>query len=111
MKVKLYDLLSNWQDETILKDRVPHGYSKYHLCHESIELKIYHAKGHDRPPAPADRHAQMGSREDAAQKAYQEALEEEGIPAYLVELISEQKEMLRASHNEIKAFRDQVVTA
>jgi uncharacterized protein (TIGR02284 family) len=49
--------------------------------------------------------------EDAAQKAYQEALEEEGIPAYLVELISEQKEMLRASHNEIKAFRDQVVTA
>jgi len=49
--------------------------------------------------------------EDAAQKAYQEALEEEGIPAYLIELISEQKEMLRASHNEIKAFRDQEVTA
>ncbi len=49
--------------------------------------------------------------EDAAQKAYQEALEEEGIPAYLLELISDQKETLRASHNEIKAFRDQEVTA
>jgi len=49
--------------------------------------------------------------EDAAQKAYQQALEAEGIPEFLRELISSQKETLRASHNEIKAFRDQEVHA
>jgi len=49
--------------------------------------------------------------EDAAQKAYQEALEEEGIPSYVRDIISEQKEMLGASHSEIKAFRDEQIHA
>ena len=49
--------------------------------------------------------------EDAAQKAYQQALVEPGIPNFLRELISTQKGALRACHDEIKASRDQVVHA
>jgi len=44
--------------------------------------------------------------EDAAQKAYKDAIEEEGLPADIRDLISEQKRSLRRSHNEIKAMRD-----
>ena len=44
--------------------------------------------------------------EDAAQKAYKMALEEDGISADLRALITEQKASLRTSHDEIKALRD-----
>lgn len=45
--------------------------------------------------------------EDAAQKAYKEALKTEQLPAYLFELISRQKDELRKAHDEVKALRDQ----
>jgi len=57
-----------------------------------------------------DRHtvlANCEAGEDAAQKAYKEALEEEVIPHFLYEMISNQKEILKGSHDEIKALRDQ----
>lgn len=44
--------------------------------------------------------------EDAAQKAYDAALLSEDLPAYLREMISKQKHLLKASHDEIKALRD-----
>lgn len=44
--------------------------------------------------------------EDAAQRAYKTALEEEGLSADTRNLITEQKAELRASHDEIKALRD-----
>ena len=45
--------------------------------------------------------------EDAAQKAYDAALLSEELPAYLRELVSQQKHVLKASHDEIRALRDQ----
>jgi len=45
--------------------------------------------------------------EDAAQRAYKSALEEEGLSADTRTLITAQKVQLRASHDEIKALRDQ----
>lgn len=45
--------------------------------------------------------------EDAAQKAYKSALAEEGLSADVRTLITEQKAELRASHDQIKALRDQ----
>lgn len=44
--------------------------------------------------------------EDAAQRAYRTALDEEELPAYLREMISEQQLTLKASHDQIKALRD-----
>ncbi|TKC12916.1 PA2169 family four-helix-bundle protein [Pedobacter polaris] len=44
--------------------------------------------------------------EDAAQKAYKMALEEDELSADLRSLITEQKAQLRVSHDEIKALRD-----
>lgn len=44
--------------------------------------------------------------EDAAQKAYKTALEEENLPATLKALISQQKSTLKASHDRIKLLRD-----
>ena len=46
--------------------------------------------------------------EDAAQKAYKMALNEEGLSADLRSLITEQKADLRTSHDQVKALRDQV---
>jgi uncharacterized protein (TIGR02284 family) len=46
--------------------------------------------------------------EDAAQKAYQMALEEDTLTANLRALVSEQKFDLRGSHDEIKSLRDHV---
>lgn len=57
-----------------------------------------------------DRHAILASceqGEDAIQKAYKEALEEENLPAFLRETLTQQKASLRKSHDEIKALRDQ----
>ncbi len=57
-----------------------------------------------------DRHAILENceaAEDAAQRAYKTALEHEAIPAYLREILSEQKHILKESHDEIKSLRDQ----
>ena len=57
-----------------------------------------------------DRHAILSScegGEDAAQKAYENALEQEGLPEFLRELINEQKEILQEAHDDIKMLRDQ----
>ena len=45
--------------------------------------------------------------EDAAQKAYSAALAFENLPAYLSDMLSTQKHLLKASHDEVKALRDQ----
>jgi len=58
-----------------------------------------------------DRHtilANCEEGEDAAQKAYKAALAEESLPHFLRDLISNQKKLLKESHDEIKALRDQV---
>ncbi len=57
-----------------------------------------------------DRHAVIANceaGEDAAQKAYTAALEEEHLPGFLKEMIMEQQQTLKYSHDEIKSFRDQ----
>ena len=45
--------------------------------------------------------------EDAAQKAYKMALADEHLPAYLQEMVQQQKQVFKASHDEVKALRDQ----
>jgi len=45
--------------------------------------------------------------EDAAQKAYKEALKTDKLPAYLFALINRQKDELKKAHDEIKSLRDQ----
>jgi uncharacterized protein (TIGR02284 family) len=58
-----------------------------------------------------DRHtilANCEEGEDAAQKAYNQALAEEDLPHFLHDLIREQKELLKDAHDEIKALRNQV---
>jgi uncharacterized protein (TIGR02284 family) len=57
-----------------------------------------------------DRHTVLSNcefGEDAAQKAYKTALESSDLPAYLREMIQEQKSVFKGSHDEIKALRDQ----
>lgn len=59
-----------------------------------------------------DRHAILANceaGEDAAQKAYNSALAEEGLPHFLHDMISEQKKSLKESHDEVKSLRDQLV--
>ncbi len=56
-----------------------------------------------------DRHAVLENceaGEDAAQKAYKFALNTEGLPAFIVELISKQQIELKGAHDEVKALRD-----
>ena len=56
-----------------------------------------------------DRHAVLANcerGEDAAQNAYKEALNDNNLPAYIRTMLEEQKQQLRASHDEIKALRD-----
>ncbi|MBW8686942.1 PA2169 family four-helix-bundle protein [Chitinophaga rhizophila] len=56
-----------------------------------------------------DRHTVLSNceaGEDAAQRAYRTALEDEELPAYLREMIVEQQATLRKSHDQIKALRD-----
>jgi uncharacterized protein (TIGR02284 family) len=45
--------------------------------------------------------------EDAAQKAYRTALNSDALPAFIRDLLAQQQETLRESHDEIKALRDQ----
>jgi uncharacterized protein (TIGR02284 family) len=57
-----------------------------------------------------DRHAVLENceaGEDAAQRAYETAENHEGLPAYIRDLIGEQHRVLKASHDEIKALRDE----
>ncbi|OCX54659.1 aldehyde dehydrogenase [Mucilaginibacter sp. PPCGB 2223] len=44
--------------------------------------------------------------EDAAQRAYREALDDDELPAFLREIITRQQMRLRSDHDEIKAMRD-----
>lgn len=44
--------------------------------------------------------------EDAAQKAYRSALEEEDLPAQIRELLMRQQQALKLSHDKIKMMRD-----
>lgn len=59
--------------------------------------------GHDRHSVLANCH----TGEDAAQKAYNSALESESLPAYIREMVQNQQQILKASHDEIKAFTEQ----
>jgi uncharacterized protein (TIGR02284 family) len=47
--------------------------------------------------------------EDAAQKAYKDAANEENLPTHLKQMILEQKNVLKESHNKIKHLIDQLV--
>ncbi len=55
-----------------------------------------------------DRHAVLSNceyGEDAAQKAYKDALQED-LPGYIRTMLEAQQRMLKASHDKIKALRD-----
>ena len=58
--------------------------------------------GHDRKTVLSS--CEFG--EDAAQKAYEMALQSDGLSGNLRTLITEQKAKLRISHDEVKALRD-----
>jgi len=56
-----------------------------------------------------DRHAVLSNcerGEDAAQNAYKDALEDDKLPGYIRTMLEAQKQMLRSSHDKIKALRD-----
>ena len=60
----------------------------------------------------SDRHSVLAAceyGEDAAQKAYKAALAEDGLPANLRSIIENQKQILRSSHDQVKALRDAAV--
>ena len=44
--------------------------------------------------------------EDAAQNAYDSALEEDDLPKHIRTMLSEQQSILKTSHDEIKSLRD-----
>lgn len=57
-----------------------------------------------------DRHSVLENceaGEDAAQKAYRTALSNDALPAFLRDLLTQQQQTLRDSHDEIKSLRDQ----
>jgi uncharacterized protein (TIGR02284 family) len=58
--------------------------------------------GHDRKTVLSN--CEFG--EDAAQKAYDTALDEENLPSDVRSLLSQQKQSLKASHDRIKMLRD-----
>jgi uncharacterized protein (TIGR02284 family) len=61
--------------------------------------------------ADGERHSVLAAceyGEDAAQQAYKSALSEEGLPENLRSLIETQKQILRVSHDKVKALRDAV---
>jgi uncharacterized protein (TIGR02284 family) len=58
--------------------------------------------GHDRKTVLSN--CEFG--EDAAQKAYKTALDEENLPSDIRSLLSQQKQALKASHDRIKMLRD-----
>jgi uncharacterized protein (TIGR02284 family) len=57
-----------------------------------------------------DRHtvlANCEAGEDAAQKAYNKALETERLPAFIRDMLTSQRTRLRSSHDEIRELRNQ----
>ena len=58
--------------------------------------------GHDRHTVLAN--CERG--EDAAQNAYKEALTDNKLPGYIRTMLEAQQQMLRASHDKVKALRD-----
>ena len=58
--------------------------------------------GHDRHTVLAN--CERG--EDAAQNAYKEALTDNNLPNYIRTMLEAQQQMLRASHDQVKALRD-----
>lgn len=46
--------------------------------------------------------------EDAIKKAYQTAIDDENMPAYIRDILNDQKSIIDQSHDEIKALRDSV---
>ena len=46
--------------------------------------------------------------EDAIKKAYQDAMEEEDLPSYVREMLSDQESIIIDAHDEIKELRDSV---
>jgi uncharacterized protein (TIGR02284 family) len=85
-----------------LGEKIPLGTSGSGSIHRAwLEIKATFT-GHNR-------HAVLAScefGEDAAQKAYESALSSEHLPEYLSAIVLEEKEQLKAVHNEIKALRD-----
>jgi uncharacterized protein (TIGR02284 family) len=49
--------------------------------------------------------------EDAAQKAYAKALENESLPSDVYDVIKRQKQLLKGSHDLVKQYRDQYAIA
>ncbi len=47
--------------------------------------------------------------ENSTQQAYHAALEREGLPAYIRELLVHQEEALRSNHDDIRTLKDQYV--
>jgi len=45
--------------------------------------------------------------EDAAQRAYKTSLEQEALPAFIRDLLIQQQQTLKESHDEIRSLRDQ----
>ncbi len=68
-----------------------------------IELKETFT-GHDRHSLLEE--CEFG--EDAIKKAYQDALEEEDLPSYIREMLSDQESVIMDMHDEIKDLRDSV---
>lgn len=44
--------------------------------------------------------------EDATQTAYRSAMEGDDLPAYLIDMLTEQDVILKAAHDKVKALRD-----
>jgi uncharacterized protein (TIGR02284 family) len=58
-----------------------------------------------------DRHGileECETGEDAIKEAYQDALEDEVLPAYIIDMLDEQLQEIMEAHDEIKALRDSV---
>lgn len=47
--------------------------------------------------------------EDAIKKAYDEAVQNENVPAFIKDILTDQLEVIISSHDEIKALRDSAV--
>jgi uncharacterized protein (TIGR02284 family) len=86
----------------VLGEEIPTGSSGGGVIHRAwLEVKATFT-GHNR-------HAILAScefGEDAAQKAYESALESEHLPDYLSAIVLQEKQELRIIHDEIKALRD-----
>ncbi|SJZ78875.1 conserved hypothetical protein [Chitinophaga eiseniae] len=71
------------------------------LYHAWMELKSVFT-GHDRHAILSD----CETEEDAAMRAYTQALQEDYLPAYLREMLTRQRSTLKTEHDRIKKMRD-----